>query len=125
MAAVFRAIGEPTERSLVLETILMIGYNHSRFYVRDVFVGLMLEASRTEYGAMQIAEILRRAELDVVRFVEPFTRNSSLPASDTSRARSLAGPIKATGCRHMRRILTPGGIGGSSAYGKADIHQNS
>lgn len=75
----FRSTNDQGIRGLVLETILDLGARHNRFHVREISVRLMEESCKSQYGTMQLAQILKSASIETVRFLEPAANQYSWP----------------------------------------------
>jgi hypothetical protein len=79
LSHVFALSRDADIRSMCLERILLVGAQHNRYYVRDVFARLV-KAANDAQDVLAIAGLLRRypSEAD---FVAPVLREHSLPVA--------------------------------------------
>jgi hypothetical protein len=78
LGRVYRLLDDYTTRRAILNRLLIVGADHNRYYVGDVFLGLVEEACKDAAGTLMVAEVLRDnpTKLD---FVDEQLRQLGLP----------------------------------------------
>ncbi|AWK76436.1 hypothetical protein CBI38_34080 (plasmid) [Rhodococcus oxybenzonivorans] len=78
MALAYSATTDFTSRRLLIARLLELGASHNRWYVRNVFVAVVVKAVKIPGFAQVVADVLREDQ-DSAEFVATYLRQQSMP----------------------------------------------